>query len=96
MFSTCLQNLINETVERFGQIDCLINNAGWRKHLFTVFGYVCAEALRPIQHLLIMSRRFSVFLSCNQCIKQRITFLARGQNTVSPVSLELVTLRSQY
>lgn len=26
-----LKNLVDKTVEKYGCIDCLVNNAGWRK-----------------------------------------------------------------
>lgn len=31
-----LKNLVEKTVEQYGCIDCLINNAGWRKLIKTV------------------------------------------------------------
>ena len=30
-----LQRLISVTVEHYGQIDCLVNNAGWREYLLS-------------------------------------------------------------
>ena len=31
--SHLLQNLIGKTVEKYGQIDCVINNAGYREYI---------------------------------------------------------------
>ena len=35
-FFFLIQNLINKTVEKYGRIDCVINNAGWRKSIYHV------------------------------------------------------------
>ena len=33
VFVHTFQKLIDKTVEKYGQIDCVINNAGWRKSM---------------------------------------------------------------
>ena len=50
-----LKNLVDKTVEKYGRIDCLVNNAGWRKLItqwldnvfFGIFGmtYVFTDCL---------------------------------------------------
>lgn len=44
MYSVYSQNVIDKTVEKYGRIDCLINNAGQRKlqWLFLQWCLMCA------------------------------------------------------
>lgn len=40
MYSVYSQNVIDKTVEKYGRIDCLINNAGQRKLQWLFFTMV--------------------------------------------------------
>ena len=66
----------------------------WCKTLLKPVCFVCVNALQVINNFSVMSRHFTESLGWTST-KQRIKCLAQGHNTMPPLSLKLVTLRSQ-
>jgi len=54
-----IQNLINATIAKFGQIDCLINNAGWHPPHRPIDGF-SVEEFRDVLDLNLVS----IFAAC--------------------------------
>ena len=90
------QALINKTVETFGQIDCLINNAGWRKLLLLYSIYYCSlshevtswsdiTSCYKINKPLVVYRFTSswVMTSIQRCVHNDKAFNVHSKNAIS-------------
>jgi len=58
-----VERLVDATVERFGQIDCLVNNAGWHPPHKPIDAFTPAE-FRDLLELNVMS----VFVACRRAL----------------------------
>lgn len=81
-----IRNLIDKTLEKYGQIDCLINNAGWHPPHKTIDDFSITE-FRDLLDLNLVS----IFAAC----KYALPFLRQTQGNIINMS-SLVGIIGQF
>ena len=72
-----LKNLVDFTIEKFGQIDCLVNNAGYHPNPKTIDGFSGEDMMN-----LFTTNVLSYFLMCKFCLP----YLRKTQGSIINIS----------